>query len=257
MWLFPLLLIGSGFILSAVIWHLDQSVISYYDFVALFIVLGGTLLVGALSLPWEYRKDLLKAFKFLFMPEKSRYREVLEQSRLFFLGETAEKEKTSLFHLVLFRGDELLRLGMLPEKVQEILEDLISMQIRRYKRVAFAVKNLAKYPPAFGLVGTVFGLVNLMKRLEGATDASSLGVQMSIALVATMYGLLLANFVINPIGEFLLRKAEEEEEYADIALNAVRLKAQDEGYLVFMEQMAALVPADQAMTSEAKETLAA
>lgn len=249
MWLFPLLLIGSGFILSAVIWHLDQSLINYYDFVALFIVLGGTILVGALSLPWEYRKDLLRAFTFLFKPEKSRYREVLEQGRLFFQGEVTKVTDSSLFHLILQRGDELLRLGLLPEKVQEILEDLISMQIRRYKRVAFAVKNLAKYPPAFGLVGTVFGLVNLMKRLEGVTDASSLGVQMSIALVATMYGLLLANFVINPIGEFLLRKTEEEEEYADIALNAVRLKSQDEGYLVFMEQMDALVPPDDALGS--------
>ena len=104
------------------------------------------------------------------------------------------------------------------------------------------MKSLAKYPPAFGLMGTVLGLVNIMKGLAKATDAAGLGVEMSVALVATMYGLLVANFVVNPIGEILNKKSEEEEEYAEIALQAILLLSSKSSLLESQEILNSMVP---------------
>ncbi|MCS6837465.1 MAG: MotA/TolQ/ExbB proton channel family protein [Bdellovibrionaceae bacterium] len=242
--LFPLLIVGSGFIITLVIRHLDQSLLSYFDFVALLIVLGGTLLVAVITLPWEYRHDVVKVLSLLFKKERPQFDLLMKQAISVYQTRdlNIKDNHRSLYARVLQQGIELLTLNLPVETIKNILGDQISMQIRRNKRVAYAIKNLAKYPPAFGLIGTVFGLVNIMKKLASTADASFLGAEMSIALVATMYGLMVANFLLNPIGELLLKKSEEEEEYADIALTAIVLVAQQASYLEFMEQISALVP---------------
>jgi chemotaxis protein MotA len=84
-----------------------------------------------------------------------------------------------------------------------------------------------------------------MKGLANATEASQLGLEMSIALVATMYGLLIANFIVNPAGELLVKKSEEEEEYADIALEAILLFKDGESLLESQEALNAMVPDEQ------------
>jgi len=243
MFLFPLLIFLSIFILNAVMTHLGQSPSSYYDFVAFIIVWGGTLSVGITLIPWEYRKEIKKAFGFLIKKEKSHFPKVLELAKKTFESRESQIQKPHyLYEFILKDGAEYIQLGLPKERVLAILEDQISMSTRRLKRVGLSLRNLSKYPPAFGLVGTVFGLVNLMQQLEGATDASKLGAEMSIALVATMYGLLVANFIVSPLAEFIMKKVEEEEEYADLALEAIELVADQVSTLEFFEQMNALVP---------------
>lgn len=243
MFLFPFLIFFSVFILSAVVSHLGQSASTYYDFVAFIIVWGGTLSVGAALLPWEYRQEIRRAFGFLIKKEDAQFSKVLDLSKgVFESRESNIQNPHYLYEYILKDGAEYLQLGISKERVMTILEDQIAMSSRRLKRVGLSLRNLAKYPPAFGLVGTVLGLVNLMKQLEGATDASKLGAEMSIALVATMYGLLVANFIVSPLAEFIMKKVEEEEEYADLALEAISLIADHVSTLEFVEQMNALVP---------------
>lgn len=53
-------------------------------------------------------------------------------------------------------------------------------------------------------MGTVLGLVNLMRGISAGLDAKDTGVQMAVALVATFYGLIFANLIVNPAGEAIL-----------------------------------------------------
>jgi chemotaxis protein MotA len=243
MFLFPFLIFFSIFILTAALSHLGQSPKTYYDFVAFTIVWGGTLAVGSALLPWEYGREIKKAFGFLIKKEKAQFQRILSLSKtLFETRESNIHNPQYLYEYILRDGAEFIQLGLPKERILIILEDQIAMSTRRLKRVGLALRNLAKYPPAFGLVGTVLGLVNLMRQLEGAVDASKLGSEMSIALVATMYGLLVANFLISPLAEFIMKKVEEEEEYADLALEAISLASDHVSTLEFIEQMNALVP---------------
>ena len=63
--------------------------------------------------------------------------------------------------------------------------------------------------PAFGMIGTLIGLINMLKGLDGA-DMESLGPNMSVALVTTFYGSLLAHVIFNPIAANLTARDEEE-----------------------------------------------
>ena len=63
--------------------------------------------------------------------------------------------------------------------------------------------------PAFGMIGTLIGLINMLKGLDGA-DMESLGPNMSVALVTTFYGSFLAHVIFNPIAANLTARDEEE-----------------------------------------------
>ncbi len=245
--LLPILTLLSGFFISLAVHHLNQTISSYYDFVALIMVAGGTFAVAIVLLPWEYRKDLVAAAKNMVRPEKRLYRTVLLdclktlQSRHY---ESTEKSP-ALYQKILRDGLELVQLGFSKEKIEHILSERVFQATKRGRKIASAVKSLAKYPPAFGLMGTVLGLVNIMKQLASATDASKLGAEMSVALVATMYGLLLANFAVSPIGEYLVKKVEEEEEYAEISLSTVLLFKSEDNFSESHELLNSMVPEEQ------------
>ena len=66
---------------------------------------------------------------------------------------------------------------------------------------------MASYAPAFGMVGTLLGLINLMD-LVGGGDMAAIGSQLAIALITTFYGVLLANLVFKPIAVKLERRTE-------------------------------------------------
>jgi len=234
--------------------HLGQSPQNYFDVVAFIIVWGGTTIVAVTLLPWEYRGHLLKVFFMLFKPEKYKYSHVLKlMQQAFIEKKVTVSKRPDLYERIIVQGLEYLQLGLDKDRILRILEDQIALEGRRMKRIGLTIRNLAKYPPAFGLIGTVFGLVNIMRQLEGVTEASRLGAEMSIALVATMYGLLVANFIINPLGEFILKKIEEQEEYADIALEAIGLMTENASQLEFHEQLNALVPVQLRMSLKTSE----
>ena len=243
--LLPFLFLTSGAILFVAINHLNQSVTTYYDFVALTMVLGGSTLIALVLLPWEYRSDIFRAFKFLLRKEKNNFHQVLKDSVELLQKRTFASNKAQwLYQEILVDGLELIQLSIHRDKISELLSDRIYHTCRRWRKIGSAIRSLAKYPPALGLVGTVLGLVNIMKSLAGASDAGRLGGEMSIALVATMYGLLFANMIINPIDELLLKKVEEEEEYAEIAMQAVLLLKDEASVVESFETLNSMVGRD-------------
>lgn len=253
--LLPLTFLLSGFFMTMAIRHLDQSFVNYYDFVAMVMVLGGTFALGVALLPWEYRKDLRRAFGFLFRPEVRQYRNVMADCvKSLKAGRLVTNGKSRwLYQQILADGFDMIQMGLPKEKMDVILRDRVYHSTRRWKKISGAIRNLAKYPPAFGLMGTVFGLVNIMKGLAGSTDPGKLGVEMSVALVATMYGLLMANFVVNPIGEILSKKAEEEEEYAIVACETIMMMREQAPLIESVELLNSLVPDDQRYRIDAED----
>jgi chemotaxis protein MotA len=97
--------------------------------------------------------------------------------------------------------------SMDPEKVKQQLEARLShLDSRHSNDRSFYLKGAA-FSPAFGMFGTMFGLINMLKDLQ---DFESLGPNMSICLITTFYGLILANIFFTPIANKLLARHEEE-----------------------------------------------
>src|SRR5690606_36274297 len=96
---------------------------------------------------------------------------------------------------------------------KDLLTERIYRARQRDEEIVNFFRRLAKYPPALGLVGSVIGLVSLMRSVGQGADASQVGLNMALALIATLYGLALSNFVLAPISEHFLQRAEDQKIY--------------------------------------------
>lgn len=103
--------------------------------------------------------------------------------------------------------DEFIKKGILlivdgtdPELVRGIMETELSCTEDRHAEVIGFWDNLGAMGPAWGMIGTLIGLINMLKHLE---DISSVGPNMSTALLTTLYGSLLVNWLCTPISNKL------------------------------------------------------
>ena len=93
------------------------------------------------------------------------------------------------------KGIMLIVDGTDPELVRGILETDLTCTEDRHKQVSAFWEKWAELGPAWGMIGTLIGLVNMLKNLE---DASTIGPNMAVALLTTLYGSLIANWLCNP-----------------------------------------------------------
>jgi chemotaxis protein MotA len=257
---FPLSLVIALICIYLAVLHLGQDLKNYFDYVAFVIVLGGTTAVAVSTFPWEYKKDMWVCLRMLFSSEKTRYKQVLQICmRLIEKGpleiDKIKINKKNLYGRTLIEGLELLTLSFDDSKLEFIIREKVFHASKRYRRVANAFRSLAKYPPAFGLAGTVLGLVNIMRGLDKGLDAKQTAVEMSVALVATFYGLLVANLIINPAGELVLKKSHEEEELAELCLQTILMIHQKTSLLEAQEILNALVPEECRISGVDEESL--
>ncbi len=231
--------------------HLRQSASNYIDPVGIAVVFGGTIAVAVMVLPWEMHREIREAFRNLFSSKKADHKvlnfECFEMIRTLQGGSTQfEPKDTTAAGQILRDGAELISLGFDPDKVHTILEERIYQWAERKQKIANSLRSLSKYPPAFGLVGTVLGLVSLMNAISAGASSTEAGVRMAVALVATLYGLIVANLILNPAGENVLKAALEEKKGAELALQAVLLAAKKVSLLEAQEVLNSFVaPADR------------
>lgn len=106
-----------------------------------------------------------------------------------------EEAAADIEDVFLKKGVMLVVDGTDPELVRGILETDLSCTEDRHKQVTDFWEKWAELGPAWGMIGTLIGLVNMLKNLE---DASTIGPNMAVALLTTLYGSLIANWLCNP-----------------------------------------------------------
>ncbi|CAN5705907.1 N/A [soil metagenome] len=169
-----------------------------------FITLHAAILVGAgsvgilfLATPFPVLKVLFTLFSSMLRRELriTDYREVLQDlSRNPVAGVQVQHALIRYACELWSRGVERdLFLTLLSEKRREI--DL------KNQDAVHALKNLAKYPPALGMTGTVIGMIGLFAELD--KNRNSIGHHLSMALTATFLGLVIANLIVSPLGDRL------------------------------------------------------
>ena len=97
--------------------------------------------------------------------------------------------------------------GTSPEIMEEVLRTEVSHIEERHKLGQSLFKSMGAFAPAFGMVGTLIGLV---KMLQNMNDPSALGPGMAVALITTFYGALTANLVFLPIAAKLKMRSGQE-----------------------------------------------
>ena len=192
-----------------------DNILMFVDFTSIFIVLGGTFASAAISVQFP---RLLKLFK-LFMTKlvkgrtvdyQSVIKEVLKLSDAFYskknlseFKETIEdpflKECLELYIDELVDDERFIR--MLKDRTRNMKKSL-GMDVNRFK-------NIGKYPPAFGMMGTTMGMVVLLSGLGGKDAMKTMGPAMAVCLITTLYGVIVANVMIVPVSENIEDSAAE------------------------------------------------
>lgn len=175
---------------------------NFVDPPSVLITIGGSLstVMGANKLP-----DFIGGLKSISLPFKDKAQNPQETIKsIIDLSNVGRKEGLlALEEAANGIEDEFLKKGIMlvvdgtdPELVRGILEtDLVCLEDRHKKVIGFWEK-WAEMGPAWGMIGTLVGLVNMLQNLE---DASTIGPNMAVALLTTLYGSLIANWLCAPI----------------------------------------------------------
>ena len=151
--------------------------------------------------------------------------------------------------------DEFLKKGIMlvvdgtdPELVRGILEtDLTCIEARHKKTIGFYEK-WAELGPAWGMIGTLIGLINMLKDLS---DLAAVGPNMAVALVTTFYGSVLANWICAPVATKLKGKNDEEMMMKEIEIEGLLSIQAGENPRVIEEKLKSfLAPADRGSSGE-------
>ena len=215
----------------------------YLDEVALLIVIGGTLATAIISFPPKYLVAFFTAPWKMLKSKKINFNDSIEilvrtsnygRKSLSVVRQLLDKKEVEPF---LKEGVELLLLGLERQEFKKILTERIYRTRQRDEELVSLFRRLAKYPPAFGLVGTVLGLVSLMRSVGQGADASQIGLNMALALIATLYGLGFANFVLAPISEHFLQRAEDKKVFNELLLEGLLMIYDQKSPLTVQEML--------------------
>lgn len=213
-------------VLSIVLTTKDAVV--FVNLPGLVIVLGGTLAATLLSFPL---KEVLRVFKVFVIVlrnerlyEKNDIDEIVNLANLLYRGKLlqAEDEIRRLRNPFLRTGVQLV-VDKVP--VEDIL-NLLQWRITRLKAKEHAeaqvYRTMGGYAPAFGMVGTLLGLVNMLYEMGGG-DFKQVGINMAVALITTFYGIVLANLVFKPIAVKLERRTEQRVALLSMVMEGIVL----------------------------------
>jgi len=126
--------------------------------------------------------------------------------------------------------------------VKQLKQDIKAMKAR-HNATQRAVKAWVDIGPAFGMIGTLIGLVLMLKNMS---DVSAIGPAMAIALLTTLYGAFLANVLFGPVLTKMELRSEAEVEYRTLVIEGLRGIVRGESPRLVEDQLAAaLDPAAQ------------
>nr|WP_317378100.1 MotA/TolQ/ExbB proton channel family protein [uncultured Faecalimonas sp.] len=201
---------------------------NFWDPASVAIVVGGTLAAVIASYPFAILKQVVSHAKILVQGKRYDMKELIDT--LVDMAQVARKngllaleERAGELNDMFFRqGIMLIVDATEPEEVRSMLENELDMLDQRHEESLSIYEKAAGYAPAFGMIGTLVGLVNMLMGMDLNTGASTdIGPNMGTALITTFYGCLMANLIFSPIAKKLRIRNEEELLYKQIMIEGI------------------------------------
>ena len=215
-------LLGFGLVLGSIV--LGNGLGFFIDVTSMMIVFGGTIGAALIAFPMPDVIALLgalnKAFFFSgeslaeLVPRMVEFARVARRDGVLALENVAGETSDPFMH----QGIQLVVDGTEPELTRQILETEMEKVEQRHRVGAAILEAMGNFAPAMGMIGTLIGLIFMLQSLD---DPSTIGPKMSIALVTTFYGALLANLLFLPLAEKLKKRSAEELLYKEMTLAGI------------------------------------
>lgn len=195
-----------------------------WNLASIFVTVGGSYCALFIAFPLHevlgVWKIMGRCFKVFDYGEKSTVQNMVA------LSEKARREGI----LALEEGlddldDKFLREGLRlmvdghdGAAIRAIMENEMSQCEKRHMEWAGVLIQWAGYAPGWGMLGTVIGLIGMLNNLE---DKSSLGPNMAVALITTLYGSMMANWLLTPFGQNLIGQNSMEMRVKEMVIEGV------------------------------------
>ncbi len=202
--------------------HAD--VMTYLNFPSAIITFGGALFATMLSYSMQDFLNGLKSVKLVFKTSAMNTSDMIKS--IIDLSNVARKEGLlSLEEAAADLDEPFLKKGILlivdgtdPDLVRGIMEtELVSIESRHRTVIGFW-EALASMGPAWGMIGTLVGLVNMLNNMS---DPSRIGGDMAVALITTLYGSVLANWLCTPVAGKLKAQNAQEMQLKEIMVEGL------------------------------------
>lgn len=210
---------GTVFGFALVLGAIVHGTANYWSFLSLhgfLIVIGGTIANAFMSYQAIY---VMRAFDAIWhavkKPEATREGLNAEIMRLIkwayivhskglagLEGEAGGKIKEPLLRY----GVDLVITGYQPEVIRKMMNTAIEAEFERAVTPVTVLRNMASTAPAFGMVGTLVGMVIMLQNIQA--DMAQIGNGLAIALLATLYGIIVARLICLPAADKLMQKEE-------------------------------------------------
>ena len=245
---------GIGCVLFGIL--LGSSIGTFINVPSLLITVGGAIAATLMAYPLP---EVLRIFKVtLKVIRTNEYNATNIINSLISYAERARQiGLLSLEGEIENVKDDFLRTGMMlivdgtnQDEIRDILETEIEFMSSRHKRAQDLFLTMAKYAPAFGMIGTLIGLIAMLKTMN---DPSTIGPSMAVSLITTFYGSLMANLFCMPIaGKLKTRTADEVLVKRAIIEGVIMIQAQTNPRFISQKLITFLPPTIRESVSEKK-----
>ncbi|GAA3540186.1 motility protein A [Zobellella aerophila] len=227
----PSTLIGmfaSMALLASVLFFTAETPQSFINLPGLAIVFTGTLAATFISYPMKEVVRVIRLVGLVFRRENTYTRddikELVDMSKLWLKGDVRAVEEAlgRTRNPFLRTGLQLVIANTKEEEIIELLRWRIARLKAREQAEAQIFRTMATYAPAFGMIGTLVGLVNMLEVMDSA-QLDIIGPRMAVAMLTTFYGILLANVLFQPIAVKLERRTEERLIAMNMVLEGISL----------------------------------
>ena len=250
-------------------WRFEQ-LIWFYQPQSVFIVLGGVISATLVNYPIKAVINMGKVFKNVVLSEKFDFTGTID--KIVVLAEKSRKDGLLSLEAGLKDIESVfLRNGIelaINERDSNRLRTFLTMDLNnistRHIGAQEIILYMAAYAPAFGMLGTVLGLIIMMNKFQMSGETSSIDfnvadqfsallVGMGTALITTFYGVFLANMVFLPIAGKLKRRSENEIMLKSIVLEGIISIHGREHPILIKEKLMTFVAMSERNALEEKE----
>jgi chemotaxis protein MotA len=216
------LLLGTFLVLTAI--FMGGDFVAYMNAPSVLIVVGGATCATLASYPLAKFCRIHKIAARALFDKSAEPDEVIRQ--LVELAEVARRDGilalegmiAEMHDEFLVRGIQMAVDGTDPEVIQTVMETELENLLERHESGKNMLDAMGRYAPAFGMIGTLIGLVAMLKNMD---DPSKIGAGMAAALLTTLYGALLANIIFLPMADKLALRSSEEALVKTIVIHGV------------------------------------
>lgn len=213
------LVLAIGLVLGSIL--IGGGLGDFVDVPSLMITVGGSFAAILINFQLPVAFGAINVIKKCFLVKVPEPSEVIAQFRDFATAArrdgllALEGEVENVDDEFLKRGLEQVVGGTSKEDLQNALETEMAAIMNRHSNGKKIVDAIAAAAPAFGMIGTLIGLVQMLKSLD---DPSQIGGGMAVALLTTLYGAVIANMFCIPLAGKLEVRSQEEMMIREIML---------------------------------------